>query len=116
MGSGVLPTTIHNNTLYFLFGKENKFADTPGWSDFGGGTEQGESFLETASREASEESTGFLGSKKEIKKQLLKSAPITLIFQIQAQKMCIECIYYPCVILKNYHIIITITKDFYNVI
>jgi len=72
MGSGVLPTTIHNNTLYFLFGKENKFADTPGWSDFGGGTEQGESFLETASREASEESTGFLGSKQEIKKQLLK--------------------------------------------
>lgn len=74
MGSGVLPTTIHNNTLYFLFGKENKFADTPGWSDFGGGTEQGESFLETASREASEESTGFLGSKQEIKKQLLKRA------------------------------------------
>jgi hypothetical protein len=73
MGSGVLPTTIHNNTLYFLFGKENKFADTPGWSDFGGGTEQGESFLETASREASEESTGFFGSKQEIKKQLLKN-------------------------------------------
>uniref|UniRef100_A0A6C0LC75 Uncharacterized protein n=1 Tax=viral metagenome TaxID=1070528 RepID=A0A6C0LC75_9ZZZZ len=73
MGSGVLPTTIHNNTLYFLFGKENKFADTPGWSDFGGGTEQSESFLETASREASEESTGFLGSKEEIKKKLLKN-------------------------------------------
>jgi hypothetical protein len=38
MGAGVLPATIHNNKIYFLFGKENKFADTPGWSDFGGGT------------------------------------------------------------------------------
>ena len=27
--------------IYFLFGKENKYNDTPGWSDFGGGIETG---------------------------------------------------------------------------
>jgi len=62
MGAGILPTTIYNNKLYFLFGKENKFADTPGWSDFGGGTESGESFMKTAIREGTEELTGFLGN------------------------------------------------------
>jgi 8-oxo-dGTP pyrophosphatase MutT (NUDIX family) len=47
--------------LYFFFGKENKYADTPGWSDFGGGTDAGESPINTAVREAGEELTGFLG-------------------------------------------------------
>jgi hypothetical protein len=72
MGAGILPTTIHNNNLYFLFGKENKFADTPGWSDFGGGTETKETFLDTAIREGGEELTGFLGDSKEIKTMLKK--------------------------------------------
>ena len=72
MGAGVLPTTIHNNKIYFLFGKENKFADTPGWSDFGGGTEKKESFLNTAIREAGEELTGFLGSPQQIRELLTK--------------------------------------------
>lgn len=48
MGAGILPTTIHNNKLYFLFGKENKYADTPGWSDIGGGTDNDETFMQTA--------------------------------------------------------------------
>jgi len=72
MGAGILPTTIHNNKLYFLFGKENKYADTPGWSDIGGGTDSGESFLQTASREGTEELTGFLGMPKDILKLLKK--------------------------------------------
>jgi hypothetical protein len=72
MGAGILPTTIINHKLYFLFGKENKYADTPGFSDFGGGTENGESFMKTALREAGEELTGFLGSEKEIEKLLKK--------------------------------------------
>ena len=72
MGAGILPTTIHDNKLYFLFGKENKYADTPGWSDIGGGTDNNESFLDTASREGMEELTGFLGMEKDIKKLLTK--------------------------------------------
>ena len=60
MGAGILPTTIINNKLYFLFGKENKYADTPGWSDFGGGTDNKETFMETSMREGAEELTGFL--------------------------------------------------------
>jgi hypothetical protein len=70
MGAGILPTTIVNNKLYFLFGKENKYADTPGFSDFGGGTDKGETYLDTAIREAGEEMTGFLGSDNDIKKML----------------------------------------------
>ena len=71
MGGGILPTTIHNGKLYFLFGKENeKYADTPGFSDFGGGTDNNETFLETAIREAGEELTGFLGDDTSVRKLL----------------------------------------------
>jgi hypothetical protein len=72
MGAGILPTTIHNGKLYFLFGKENKYADTPGWSDFGGGTDNNENYLQTAIREGGEELTGFLGSDKDLGKILRK--------------------------------------------
>jgi hypothetical protein len=70
MGAGILPCTIHNNKLYFLFGKENKYADTPGWSDFGGGKDNNETPIQTALREGTEEFTGFLGDEKDIKKLL----------------------------------------------
>jgi len=73
MGAGILPTTIHNGKLYFLFGKEGKYEDSaPGFSDFGGGTDNNETFLETAIREAGEEFTGFLGNDNDIRKMLLK--------------------------------------------
>lgn len=71
MGAGILPTTIHDGKLYFLFGKEGKYEDSaPGFSDFGGGTDNKESFFETAVREACEEFTGFLGSESEVRKML----------------------------------------------
>jgi hypothetical protein len=73
MGGGILPTTIYNGKLYFLFGKENKYEKSaPGFSDFGGGTDNNETFLQTASREGGEELTGFLGSKKDVQKMLHK--------------------------------------------
>lgn len=71
MGAGILPTTIYNNKLYFLFGKEGKYEDSaPGFSDFGGGTDNDETFLETAIREAGEEFTGFLGNDNDVRKLL----------------------------------------------
>ena len=70
MGGSILPATIHNNKVYLLFGKERDIDENPGWSDFGGGTEKGETFIETACREGSEELTGFLGDTKDIKKLL----------------------------------------------
>jgi 8-oxo-dGTP pyrophosphatase MutT (NUDIX family) len=71
MGAGILPTTIYKNKLYFLFGKENKYEDTaPGFSDFGGGTDYTETYMETAIREGCEELTGFLGSDYDLKKML----------------------------------------------
>jgi 8-oxo-dGTP pyrophosphatase MutT (NUDIX family) len=74
MGAGILPTTIYKNKLYFLFGKENKYEDTaPGFSDFGGGTDNKETYMETAIREGGEELTGFLGSDEDLKKMLEKS-------------------------------------------
>ena len=67
-GAAILPATIINGMLYFLFGKENKFEKSaPGFSDFGGGIEKGEDPYDTAIREAGEELTGFLGDENEIK-------------------------------------------------
>lgn len=70
MGAGILPTTIHNGTLYFLFGKERHNDSTPGWSDFAGGQEKEESQWATAVREGTEELTGFLGSEQDLRKML----------------------------------------------
>lgn len=73
MGAGILPTTIQKGKLYFLFGKESKYEDSaPGFSDFGGGTDNGETFLNTAIREAGEELTGFLGSESDVRQMLAK--------------------------------------------
>jgi hypothetical protein len=70
MGAGILPTCIYKNKLYFLFGKEHEYCDTPGWSDFGGGTDNSETYLQTAIREGGEELTGFLGSDYNLYKML----------------------------------------------
>jgi len=69
VAGSILPVTLHNNKLYFLFGKENPMEDSAkGWSDFGGGVEEGETPYTTALREGGEEMTGFLGDGKKIKK------------------------------------------------
>jgi 8-oxo-dGTP pyrophosphatase MutT (NUDIX family) len=70
MGAGILPVAVYKGQLYFLFGKENRHSDTPGWADFGGGKEKGETQLQTAVRECSEELTGFLGSQQEIRNRI----------------------------------------------
>ncbi len=72
MGGSILPITIHNGKILFLFGKERDIDENPGWSDFGGGTDKGESLFTTATREGAEELTGFLGSSKEISNMLKK--------------------------------------------
>jgi len=78
MGAGILPIAKKNNQIYFLFGKENKYNDTPGWADFGGGIEPHENIFNAAVREGWEESTGFLGSPQEIKKKIIKNKKICL--------------------------------------
>lgn len=72
MGASILPVTIYKGKLYFLFGKERAIDENPGWSDFGGGTDNNESYIQTAIREGGEELTGFLGSDTDIKKLLTK--------------------------------------------
>lgn len=73
-GSSILPVAIHNNKLYFLFGKENPMEDSAhGFSDFGGGIEKGETPIQTALREGSEEITGFLGTSSQIKRHIKKN-------------------------------------------
>jgi len=82
MGAGILPTTIHNGKLYFLFGKEGKHEDSaPGFSDFGGGTDNQESFIETAIREGVEELTGFLGNDADVRKMLGKCGTYNIDFK-----------------------------------
>lgn len=79
MGAGILPTSIHNGKLYFLFGKENQYEKSAsGFSDFGGGTDDNETYLETAIREGGEELTGFLGSDADLKKMLKKHGTYTI--------------------------------------
>ena len=73
VAASILPISIHNGKIYFLFGKENEMEDSSkGFSDFGGAVEKGESIIDTALREGSEELCGFLGEPKQIK-QLIKS-------------------------------------------
>jgi 8-oxo-dGTP pyrophosphatase MutT (NUDIX family) len=87
MGAGILPTTIHNGKLYFLFGKEGKYEDSaPGFSDFGGGTDNSESFLETAVREAGEEFTGFLGNDAEVRKMLARYGTYNIDYKTDGHK------------------------------
>jgi 8-oxo-dGTP pyrophosphatase MutT (NUDIX family) len=69
VAGSILPVTIHNNNLYFLFGKENSMEDSAkGWSDFGGRVESGETPFTAALREGAEELTGFLGNNSELHK------------------------------------------------
>jgi 8-oxo-dGTP pyrophosphatase MutT (NUDIX family) len=87
MGAGILPTTIHNGKLYFLFGKEGKYEDSaPGFSDFGGGTDNQESFFETAIREAGEEFTGFLGNDTDIRKMLRRYGTYNIDYKTDGHK------------------------------
>lgn len=72
MGGSILPVTVHNGKIYFLFGKEREIDENPGWSDFGGGTDKGETFFQTAIREGGEELTGFLGDSGNLKRLLNK--------------------------------------------
>jgi len=87
MGAGILPTTIHNGKLYFLFGKEGKYEDSaPGFSDFGGGTDNKETYLETAIREAGEELTGFLGNDSNIRTMLNKYGTYNIDYKTDGHK------------------------------
>jgi 8-oxo-dGTP pyrophosphatase MutT (NUDIX family) len=77
VAGSILPVSIHQNKLYFLFGKENPLEDSAkGWSDFGGGVEKGETPYSTAMREGGEELTGFLGDGKHIKKLIKKNGGV----------------------------------------
>jgi 8-oxo-dGTP pyrophosphatase MutT (NUDIX family) len=77
VAGSILPVTLHNNKLYFLFGKENPMEQSSkGWSDFGGGCEDGETPYETALREGGEELTGFLGDSKKIEKMIKQHSGI----------------------------------------
>jgi len=86
MGAGVLPVCVINSKVCFLFGKERDMDENPGWSDFGGGSEPNESYLETACRECSEELSGFLGSRPEIKKMLKTNGYMNLFLPNPANK------------------------------
>ena len=81
MGDSILPITVHNGKILLLFGKERDIDENPGWSDFGGGTDNGESFLQTAVREGAEEMTGFLGSSDDIKRLLKRFGTFNLDFK-----------------------------------
>lgn len=75
VAGSILPIALNEKgELCFLFGKENPMEDSAkGFSDFGGGLEKGETPFQGALREGSEELTGFLGNKKELRKLIKKN-------------------------------------------
>ena len=69
IGAGILPMAINDGKVYFLFSRERnlgEFKESGLWSDFGGKDEKNESPIETAIREGYEESSGLLGTIKDI--------------------------------------------------
>lgn len=75
--ASVLPVTIYQGKLYFLFGLENEFEDSAkGYSDFGGGVEKGENIQQTALREGGEELTGFLGDGKKLQEHIQQNGGV----------------------------------------
>lgn len=74
VAASILPVTIHNGNLYFLFGKESpNEKSAKGWSDFGGRVEPNETIFNAAVREGSEELTGFLGNKNELRSLIIRN-------------------------------------------
>ena len=75
VGSGVILVALHNNKVYYLFGKEGSMERDKKchWGDFGGGAKPGEDLLDTTTREGAEELNGFFGSKVDFEKYILKN-------------------------------------------
>ena len=93
VAGSILPVTIHNGKLYFLFGKENPYEDSAkGWSDFGGGCENCEKPFETAMREGGEELSGFLGDGKNIRKLIKQQGGI---YHIEHNNYHVHMFYFP---------------------
>lgn len=76
-GAGILFTCIYEGKLYFLLGRENKYCVNGKYTycDFGGGVDPNETYMETASRECSEEMRGFLGNDNELLSLLKRIDP-----------------------------------------
>ncbi len=55
--AGILPVALHRGNLYFLLGESVDGL----WGDFGGIREKGETVMETAKREGTEELSGLIG-------------------------------------------------------
>lgn len=93
VAGSILPVTIHNNELFFLFGKENPMENSAkGWSDFGGRVDAGETPYSAALREGGEELTGFLGDNQTLRK-LIKQNGGT--FKLEHNKYHVHIFYLP---------------------
>ena len=90
--ASILPVSFYKNKLYFLFGKENPMEDSSkGFSDFGGGQDGNENYLEAAIRESVEESTGFLGSIEDMTKIIKQYLPLNITYAKRYNHHQITC-------------------------
>ena len=93
VAGSILPVTIHNDKLYFLFGKENPMEDSAkGWSDFGGRVDPGETPFSAALREGGEELTGFLGDNNALRKLIKKNGGT---YNLEHNKYHVHIFYLP---------------------
>lgn len=70
MGAGILPFIKHKSIFFLILAKEQ---NSNLWSDFGGTSTKGESYLKTAIREGYEETDGLLGNKIELNNKVIKN-------------------------------------------
>jgi 8-oxo-dGTP pyrophosphatase MutT (NUDIX family) len=93
VAGSILPVSIHNDKLYFLFGKESPMEDSAkGWSDFGGRVDPGETPFSTALREGGEEMTGFLGDNNALRKLIKKNGGT---YNLEHNKYHVHIFYLP---------------------
>jgi 8-oxo-dGTP pyrophosphatase MutT (NUDIX family) len=93
VAGSILPVTIHNDKLYFLFGKESPMEDSAkGWSDFGGRVDPGETPYIAALREGGEEMTGFLGDDTALRKRIKKNGGT---YNLEHNKYHVHIFYLP---------------------
>ena len=87
-GAGILPIAYYNNEIYILCAREQKLDGWNGsrlYSDFGGGIEKNEEFIDCAVRECYEESMGLFGTKYILRKKIKKN---TVMKYIQDSYCC----------------------------
>ena len=91
-GGGIIPYSIHRGKIYFLLGRETldiKWEESGMWAEFGGTREKNEKNIDCIIREFQEETNGFFGEKRIIKKRILRKKNNIIIYNLNYKNIII---------------------------